>query len=409
MHHRIVSEFVDERSIHDFFAQNLNELLSFYRKHYACTATASARFCVAVSGGSDSLALLFLAHNWAQKNGTEVFCVTVDHKLRKESLEEAIFVRTLCESMQIKHEILTWNSKSDEINPGKLENLAREARYRLISEFCAVKSIGIALTGHTWNDQLETFAMRKSRGSSEIGLAGISRIRSLADNVKLLRPLLYFSRDYLKDFLRSRRIAWKDDPMNDNETFQRVLWRKKIASYDAKKISDLSDKIMRLGKTRNAVEAKAVAFLKTFCEFSQFGHAIIQRDQFLAEEKAVQMEILRRVIWSVGGKKYATAMDVNLLAKIFDGKINTLGRCLLKVKKHEIFVFRENRNLKKMLPKDIDGHMASLHIQQHNLSGKALFRLPCLQQSHKMEDSSVDLPSEGIIFVNKTNLFDIFL
>ncbi|MDR3187124.1 MAG: tRNA lysidine(34) synthetase TilS [Holosporaceae bacterium] len=379
MLHRIVSEFTNEQSLHDSFAQDLSELLDFSQKHYvSAAATMPTKFCVAVSGGSDSLALLLLSRGWAQKNGGEIFCVTVDHQLRKESLEEAVFVQTLCESMRIEHKILAWNSQSDVVDSGKLENLAREARYRLILEFCAAESVGIVLTGHTWNDQLETFAMRESHGSSKVGLAGISRIRSLADNVKLLRPLLYFRRDCLKNFLRNRKMAWKDDPMNDDETFQRILWRKKIASYSVEKTSELSHEIMRLGKMRNAVEMKAVVFLRTFCEFLQCGHAIIQRDQFLMEERATRMEILRRVIWNVGGKKYATVINADLLAKILDGKINTLGRCLLKIKKHEILVFRE-------------------------------IRLPCLSQNHRIERGSVDLPSGSDGFVNKMNLFDVFL
>ncbi|MDR2067957.1 MAG: tRNA lysidine(34) synthetase TilS [Holosporaceae bacterium] len=407
MHRRIVSEFVDEQSIDDFFAKNLNELFDFYRKHYAYGATTFPKLCVAVSGGSDSLALLFLARSWVQKRGMEVFCITVDHKLRKESLDEAVFVQTICESMQIKHEVLTWNSKSDEIDRGKLENLAREARYRLISEFCAKESIGVVLVGHTWNDQLETFAMRKNCGSSEIGLAGISRIRSLTDDIKLLRPLLYFTRDCLKNFLRSKKITWKEDPMNDNETFQRVLWRKKISSYGVEKISALSDEIMRLGEMRNAVEVKAVAFLRQFCVFPQFCHAIIPLDQFLAEEKATQREILRRIIWSIGGKKYATAISEDLLTKILQGKINTLGRCLLKVKKHEILVLRENRNVKKMPPNpDTDDHIAALRQRRHNISGETLFGLPYLEQSHRIHGGSIDWPSG---FANKMNLFDIFL
>ncbi|MDR1375192.1 MAG: tRNA lysidine(34) synthetase TilS [Holosporaceae bacterium] len=378
---RIVSEFVSEPSAYNFFAQNLNELLDFYQKYY-CAAVRPRKFCVAVSGGSDSMALLFLLYNWAQKNEVEVFCVTIDHQLREESLAEAMFVRAFCESKHIKHEILIWNSENDKINHGKLENSAREARYQLILEFCARESIGIVLTGHTWNDQLETFAIRKSRGSSGIGLAGISRIRSLTNDVKLLRPLLYFTRDYLKNFLCSKGIIWKNDPMNDDERFQRVLWRKKIASYDIERTSELSKEIMLLGKTRHDVETKAVACLRAFCEFSQRGSAI-QLRQFLAEEKAVQMEILRRIIWNVGEKKYAPSLNTELLSQILDGKINTLGKCLLKVGKEEIFVFLENRNSGKILP----------------------YRL----QSHRMgRGNDGGSSSEGVVFVNNMNLFDIF-
>ncbi|MDR2106905.1 MAG: tRNA lysidine(34) synthetase TilS, partial [Holosporaceae bacterium] len=241
-------------------------MINFYREHYSREPVAAV--CAAVSGGADSMSLLIMASEWAAKNNLQIFCITVDHKLREESAAEAEFVGNFCKSLQIGHEIAVWNANKETIGQGKLENLAREARYRLISEFCERNSIPILFTGHTWNDQLETFEMRKKFGSSPRGLAGMSRIRSLGDRVKLLRPMLHFTKSYLEDFLRSKNIAWKIDPMNDRDCFLRVVCRKEILKRSEAANMKISEEIMRLGKIRSETEKQAVVFLKKFCKFS---------------------------------------------------------------------------------------------------------------------------------------------
>jgi tRNA(Ile)-lysidine synthase len=289
------------------------------------------------------MSLLIMANEWAGRNNLQIRCVTVDHRLRKESSEEAEFVGNFCESLGIRHDILVWDGDKSAIRQGKLENLAREARYRLLSEFCEQNSIPILFTGHTWNDQLETFEMRKKFGSSACGLAGMSRVRSLTDRVKLLRPTLRFTKDYLESFLKHRNISWKTDPMNDMENFLRVAARKEILRRNDEENLKISNEITELGRMRSETEKQAVAFLKRSCELSD-GQAVTGKNQLLAEEKAVQAEILRRIIWSIGGKKYATLITENICEQIMSQKINTIGRCLLKVKKDKIFVLRENRN-----------------------------------------------------------------
>jgi tRNA(Ile)-lysidine synthase len=299
--------------------------------------------CVAVSGGSDSMSLLVLTAEWAKKKSVKVYCVTVDHKLRKESGEEAQFVGNFCRSIGIDHTILEWNRENDYVAPGKLENLAREARYKLIADFCENNGIKFLLVGHTMNDQRETFEIRKNSGSSEIGLACMSRVRSLTRRVKLVRPLLNFTKNKLEDFLKNRNISWKTDPMNDQEFFLRVACRKKLKICDPQKLTDISNEIKRLGKKRNEIETAAVNFLKNFCNFSSEDQVIIERKQLDSEEKNVRAEILKRVIRSVGGKKYTVTLTEDICDKILCKKLNTIGRCLLKVKKDKIFVLRENR------------------------------------------------------------------
>ncbi|MDR2781778.1 MAG: tRNA lysidine(34) synthetase TilS [Holosporaceae bacterium] len=327
----------------DFFCAEMDRILGFCAECFFVCDNKS--ICVAVSGGSDSMSLLLMSAEWSRRNNVKINCVTVDHKLRKESAMEAQFVEKFCESIGVDHTILEWHREYGNIDHGKLENLAREARYELMADFCESNEINFLLVGHTWNDQLETFEIRRSSGSSKIGLACMSQVRSVTDKVKLLRPLLYFEKKQLNDFLMARGISWKEDPMNDQDFFLRVSWRKKINCYGSQQLLSISNEIAQLGRRRNAIESAAVCFLQNFCEFSSDGYAIIEKKLLLLEGKSVQAEILKRVIWNIGGKRYASNITEDICDQILSKKLNTIGRCLLKVKKDKVFVLKENRKI----------------------------------------------------------------
>ncbi|MDR3180226.1 MAG: tRNA lysidine(34) synthetase TilS [Holosporaceae bacterium] len=389
--------------------------------------------CVAVSGGSDSLSLLILAQAWGYARDVNIVCVTVDHGLRSESAEEAMFVRELCGRIGVEHHILEWKN-SQGIPHGRLENLAREARYDLLKNFCHDSSISLMLTGHTQNDQLETYEMRKMSGSSDLGLAGMSRIRSISDKLKLLRPLLMISRRQLENFLIAQNIQWKKDPMNEDSSFLRVALRKQIMSYDDEKMRTTLGEMQRLRKIRHELEVNAVDFLRNKVVFSDFGYASLHCDALEAETSAVQREIIRRVIWNVGGKKYAPSISEEIMLQIWTGKINTIGRCLLKIKKNIIYLLRENRGnnpsfvllgprravfdnrLVLESEDDLSDCKASWYREKEISCLRDICRnigLPCIYRNNKIVfvygifcDSQMKISA---YFVQKVNLFDVFL
>ncbi len=451
----IADRFTRKQYAFDFFDSEMQILLA--KCNINRDNLSDNVICVAVSGGSDSMALLAMTSKWAVKNNVKISCVTVDHKLRKESGEEAVFVQNFCEVLGVKHTILEWNRNPNEnavLCDNKIEDLARDSRYRLISEFCKKNVIRTLLTGHTWNDQLETFDMRKDSGSSSFGLAGMSRIRTISKDIKLVRPILHFTREYLQKFLRGEKINWKNDPMNDCTAFKRVVCRRKILTYDNKKLMDFYINIKMLGKTRYEIEKAAVSFLKDKekCFFSSFGYAVLNFLSFDVEKTNVQVEIIKRVIWNIGGKKYTANINEDILQKIISNKINTIGRCLLKVNKKSIGVFRENRNFIDIkieknsdftnscvfdnrflikikenffLNDDLDNIIISScyyyqlkHKKEFNynyldvLPRNAIFGLPCVFRNNKiiaacgMKHESEKVSFE---FIHKMNLFDVFL
>ena len=149
---------------------------------------------LAVSGGSDSLAMLYICNDWALKNKVKLHCVTVDHKLRPGSLKEAGLVADHCNGMGINHEIVEW--KHERNLSGNLSDLARSARYELIDKWR--KELSFVLVGHTQNDQIETFFMNLKRGSGVDGLKGMPLSFKRPEGYFIIRPLIHSSRESLQ-------------------------------------------------------------------------------------------------------------------------------------------------------------------------------------------------------------------
>ncbi len=162
----------------------------------------------AVSGGSDSVALLRLMY--ALKLPVEVF--HLDHGARPDSAADAAFVTDLCRQLgvschteRVDVPALARNRRQS------FEQAARDARYERLLRFD-----GTVATGHTMEDQAETVLMRLVRGAGSRGLGGVHPRRG-----RIIRPLLWVHREALRDYLRTLEQPWCEDPTNLDPTHVR--------------------------------------------------------------------------------------------------------------------------------------------------------------------------------------------
>jgi len=219
---------------------------------------------VAVSGGSDSMALLVLAVDFAKRRGALCHAVTVDHGLRPEAAQEAKTVARACGDMGITHTTLKWRRTADE--PVSQED-ARRARHRLLAQWTEKHDIDALALGHTRDDRLETFLMRARQGSGWYGLAGLmpdgfSPVWPEGRMLPLIRPLLAFGREELREELRARGISWMEDPSNDASRFERVRMRRLLARMDSKAQEKALRVMDRLISVRAGVMAEAESLLR---------------------------------------------------------------------------------------------------------------------------------------------------
>lgn len=182
---------------------------------------ARPALAVAVSGGRDSLALAVLAHEWSGARQGRLLALVVDHGLRPESAREARATGERLAILGIEAETLAWTGAKPAT---RIQQAAREARYRLLFEACRRRGILHLLTAHHADDQAETLVMRAARESGPDGLAGMAALVEHRD-ARLLRPLLAVPRVRLTATLQTRGIGWIDDPSNEDRRFERVRVR----------------------------------------------------------------------------------------------------------------------------------------------------------------------------------------
>lgn len=209
---------------------------------------------VAVSGGSDSVALLHLAHEWARARGVRIEAATVDHRLRPEAVAEAAWVGRMAEGLGLPHAVLTWKHEGV---AGNVMDAARRARMHLLAGWAKAQGLPAVALGHTQDDQAETLLMRLGRGAGLDGLSGMAPLRQ-QHGMPWLRPMLGLRRRALRDWLTARGIAWVDDPSNEDRAYERVRVRQAIAALNLP-VEALARSATNLAEARTALAEAAVA------------------------------------------------------------------------------------------------------------------------------------------------------
>jgi tRNA(Ile)-lysidine synthase len=209
---------------------------------------------LAVSGGPDSIALMWLAARWrrALARGPRLIAVTVDHGLRSEAAREARDVKRLAHTLDLPHRTVRWTGAKPKTG---LPAAARAARYRLLAQAARASGATHILTAHTRDDQAETLLMRMVRGSGIAGLAAMAR-ESEREGVLLARPFLSVSKSQLIATLKKAKIDFADDPTNRDLNFTRPRIRTvmPILAAEGGDTRNLARLASRLARANAAVE-----------------------------------------------------------------------------------------------------------------------------------------------------------
>jgi len=180
------------------------------------------RIVLGVSGGPDSLALTYIFHRLKKEFDLHLYIAHLDHMLRRDSAEDAAFVKKTADKLKIPVILGRVNVKAL-AKKGSLEELARGARLEfLFNTAKKVEAKKIAL-GHTLDDQAETVLMRILRGSGLYGLAGILPQRDIA-GYKVIRPLVEVRKKQIQSYLKRKKVI----PCIDESNFEEVYFRNKI-------------------------------------------------------------------------------------------------------------------------------------------------------------------------------------
>jgi tRNA(Ile)-lysidine synthase len=263
---------------------------------------AAPAIVLAVSGGPDSIALMWLAARWrrAITRGPRLIAVTVDHGLRSEAAREALDVKRLAKELDLPHRTLRWTGAKPKTG---LPAAARAARYRLLAKAARTGGATHILTAHTRDDQAETLLMRMLRGSGIAGLAAMAR-ESEREGVRLARPLLDVPKSQLVATLNKAKIAFADDPTNRDAAYTRPRLRALMPALaeeggDSRNLARLAS---RLARANAAIEvladgAERYLALRDRNDASRFG---FDATAFAGLAEEIRLRLLKRAIDRVG-------------------------------------------------------------------------------------------------------------
>ncbi|MEK6733502.1 MAG: tRNA lysidine(34) synthetase TilS [Pseudomonadota bacterium] len=295
---------------------------------------------IAVSGGSDSLALCFLVKECLDEKNLKTIAFIVNHNLREESLKEAQSVKNLLDNCGFEVHIIDWEGIKPTSN---IQEAARLARYKLLTDFCHKNNITYLATGHQQNDQAENFIIRAEHGAGVYGLSGIPETSSY-NGITLIRPLLNFTKEELQNYLKHKNIKWIEDPSNNNERFARVRARNFLKQFPkwAPRISQISK---NLSNTKEAIDFYVNKEIDILVRRHE-SFSALKLNEFNQLPQEIRFRIIAKILQEVGNNsKPARAERIErLLNKIQDErsfKASTLSGCLIKRKKEDLIFSKE--------------------------------------------------------------------
>lgn len=292
------------------------------KRLFAGLARAPA-IVLAVSGGPDSVALMWLAARWRRTlaQGPRLVAVTVDHGLRPEAAREARDVKRLARSLDLPHHTLRWSGPKPSTG---VPAAAREARYGLLAQAARKHGATHILTAHTRDDQAETLLMRILRGSGVAGLSAMAR-ETERDGVMLTRPLLDISKAQLIATLKKARIGFADDPTNRDPSFTRPRLRALMPLLaeeggDARNLARLAARIARANAALEVLVDGAERYLALKSE-GNF-EAGFDAALFAVMPDEIRLRLLKRAIDRTGHEGPAELGKVETLLAAVDEAVN---------------------------------------------------------------------------------------
>ena len=296
------------------------------------------KIAVAVSGGGDSMALVSLFATWCRDNEVELLGVSVDHGLRLEAKQECKLAASLSANIGIQHHILEWQP----VKKGNLQDNARKARHKLISNWAKSNNIKLVALAHTMDDQAETVLINLSRGSGVDGLAAMPE-QLERQGVTWIRPLLQVRRYELREYLIEKKIKWAEDPSNDDNQFDRVKARKLFSQISqlGLSVSRLATTASRMQYAKNVLDNVANEAVAKCAFWTELGE-ISFTEGFWDLPVDIQMRLSADSLQAVSGNEYRPRYIslATALTKVRKKSV-TLSGCILKPMQGGMLVMRE--------------------------------------------------------------------
>ena len=216
------------------------------------------KILIAVSGGSDSILLLYLFLRFFKSHKKNIKIAHINHNIRTDSLKDEKFVRKIGKELNVETYSMHLDPNSRNAKDS-LESWARNGRYKILEEFLIEYKLDFIVTGHHKNDQAETILKNISEKTGLFGLSGIKSI-----NQKIVRPLLPFSKEELMFIIDEYDIPYMHDSSNDELNLKRNFIRKRVLNPWAKEYNEVVDAIYEAGLNFSKYQESLIYFIEDF-------------------------------------------------------------------------------------------------------------------------------------------------
>ena len=254
-----------------------------------------------VSGGADSLCLLFMLEEIAEEMPLQIAVVHVNHGIREEAGEDAAYVEKICKELNVPFFLKEADVEAIAKRQGiSTEEAGRNVRYEAFlevltqlrgAELLTKGARGKIAVAHTANDRAETMLFHLFRGTGLTGLSGIKPVRD-----RIIRPLLCLNREEIERYLEKKEIAFCIDRTNNEDTYTRNKIRHHILPYAEKNIctgtiSHMNKTAEMLLETEEFLREQTARIYSGIAEEKENGIYISVKD-FLEHPKLLQKRIL---------------------------------------------------------------------------------------------------------------------
>ena len=278
------------------------------------------KILLAVSGGSDSILLVYLFLRFFDDHKDNIKIVHINHNIRFNSYKDEEFVKKIGKELEV--ETYSWHlDPNSRTKKDSLESWARNCRYKILKEFLFESKFDFIVTGHHKNDQAETILKNISEKTGLFGLGGIKSI-----NQKIVRPLLPFSKRELMSIIEKYDIPYINDDSNDQLNFKRNFIRKKILDPWFEEDSEVLNAIYESGLYFSKYQESMIYFIKDFiknnikCNINN--HILIDKNKFGNIPDLARVMVIQVLTNSLGQLRKFDFDDINnILSKDRVGNI----------------------------------------------------------------------------------------
>lgn len=271
---------------------------------------------VGVSGGPDSMALLFILTMLRKQIPFSIVVGHVNHNVRRESAKEAVFLEEWCKN----NDVLFEGMKIEKYSDDNFHNEARTIRYHFFESLVKKYQAKYLMTAHHGDDLIETVLMRIVRGSTLKGYSGF-QARIKKEGYEIIRPLIFVTKSEIEEFLALHEIPYVIDKSNFKDKYTRNRYRKNVLTFLKSEDANVHNKFYQFSKT--LYEYSTFLDRQVDKVFAKVYHdGTLEISKFLELESLIQEKIVYRILESIYHDDMMVIHDkhVELILKLISSK-----------------------------------------------------------------------------------------